>query len=84
MGENVFNFHGNDTDYYEEWFDEVEEQNGWIAMLNVRKHVKEEINDHNLDYYFLMGGELEAVDWRTSTPRQFIKRIEQYVKKRLA
>lgn len=84
VGENVFNFHGNDTDYYEEWFDEVEEQNGWIAMLNVRKHVKEEINDHNLDYYFLMGGELEAVDWRTSTPRQFIKRIEQYVKKRLA
>jgi hypothetical protein len=53
-------------------------------MLNLRKHVKEEINDHNLDYYFLMGGELEAVDWRTSTPRQFIKRIEQYVKKRLA
>ncbi|MCC7452607.1 MAG: hypothetical protein IT222_00460, partial [Crocinitomix sp.] len=84
MGENVFNFHGNDTDYYEEWFEEVEEQNGWIAMLNLRKHVKEEINDHNLDYYFLMGGELSAVDWRTSTPRQFIKRIEQYVKKRLA
>ncbi|MDA7802949.1 hypothetical protein N8987_00040 [Crocinitomix sp.] len=83
IAENLFNFHGNEEDYYEEWFDEVDELNGWIALVNARDHVQDELKAHDLDYYFLMGGELEDVDWRTATPTQFISRIEKYVMNRL-
>ena len=36
IGENVLNFHHSDDAYYEEWFDEVMEDDGWIALLNFR------------------------------------------------
>lgn len=83
IGENLLNFHGNDEDYYEEWFEEVEESEGWNAFVNLRPHVKDELKDYDLDYYFLMGGELEELDWRTATPTQFISRIERYIQNRL-
>jgi hypothetical protein len=83
IAENLLNFHGDLEDYYEEWFEEVEDEEGWIALLNLRPHVKDELNAFDLDSYFLMGGELEEVDWRTATPQQFISRIDQYVQKRL-
>lgn len=83
IAENLFNFHGNEEDYYEEWFEEVNEMDGWIAIVNARPHVIEELRDYDLDSYFLLGGELEEMDWRTATPQQFLARLERYIKKRL-
>ncbi|MCB0779364.1 MAG: hypothetical protein KDC03_07510, partial [Flavobacteriales bacterium] len=34
IGENVLNFHTSDQSYYEEWWEEVEDAGGWIALLN--------------------------------------------------
>ncbi len=83
IAENLLNFHGNDEDYYEEWFDEVQDEDGWITLINLRPHVQEELHNYDLDYYFLMGGQLEEIDWRTATPQQFLSRINGYVKSRL-
>ncbi len=83
IAENLFNFHGNEEDYYEEWFDEVEDQDGWIAFVNLRPHVKEELRNYNLDYYFLQGSELEEMNWRTATPVQFLAKIQNYIQNRL-
>jgi hypothetical protein len=83
IAENLLNFHGNETDYYEEWFEEIQDEDGWIAMVNTRPHVTQELKDYDLDCYFLLGGKLEEVNWRTSTPLQFIDRISTYVQKRL-
>ena len=81
--ENVFNFHAEGDEYYEEWFDEVEDEGGWIALLNLRPHVLEEIQEGGLDHYFVLGGKLDDFSWRTLTPRQFYAQIERYVNKRL-
>lgn len=81
IGENVLNFHYSDDSYYEEWFDELED--GWIAMVNFHDHVMEEFKEIHLDQYFVLGGELEDVSWRTYNPIQFYGKIEQYVQKRL-
>ncbi len=83
IGENVLNFHASDDCYYEEWFDEVEDENGWIAMINFRPHVMEEFQTESIDSYFVSGGELEDVSWRTNTPQQFYNRIKSYVNLRL-
>ena len=37
--EGVLNFHSDTDDYYEEWYQEITEAGGWIAMVNVLDHV---------------------------------------------
>ena len=81
IGENVLNFHASDDCYYEEWFEEVEE--GWIAFLNFRKHVMDEFQQANIDYYIVSGGQLSDVAWRTSTPQQLFDTVSHYVQKRI-
>ena len=83
IAENILNFHASDDCYYEEWFDEVEDESGWIAMLNLRPHVLEEIQSEELDQYFVLGGELSDFAWRTMTPQQFYSKVSGYVQKRL-
>ena len=35
IAENVLNFHSGDRDYYEEWYEEITDENGWIVCLNM-------------------------------------------------
>ena len=81
IGENILNFHASDDEYYKEWFDDVED--GWIVFLNFRKHVLDEFQQANIDYYIIAGGQLNEISWRTSTPQQLFEKVEQYVQKRL-
>lgn len=80
--DNVLNFHASDDCYYEEWFEELEE--GWVAMVNLRPHVYEEICDYQIDQYLLMGGNLNDYEWQKRTPQQVYTQIEALVVKRIA
>ena len=82
IGENVLNFHHSDDAYYEEWFDEVSEEDGWIALLNFREHVLADMQGIDLDSYFVLGGELNEMGWRTFTPEQLCLRIDDCVEHR--
>lgn len=82
IGENVLNFHYSDDCYYEEWFDELED--GYIVLINFHLHVIQELNEIHLDQYFVLGGELAEVSWRTYAPEHFFERINAYVQKRLS
>jgi hypothetical protein len=77
IGENVLNFHYSDDCYYEEWFEEIED--GWIAALNFREHVLQELKNANIDSYFVLGGQLNLVDWRIFTPPNLYRKIESQV-----
>jgi len=81
IGENILNFHASDDCYYQEWFEDIED--GWIAFLNFRKHVLDEFQQANIDYYILSGGKLNDVAWRTSTPQQLFEKVEYFVQKRI-
>ena len=83
IGENILNFHSGDDCYYEEWFDEVTDSDGWIALLNFREHVTEELADTDLDQYFVMGGELQEMGWRTFSPPQLYRKIDDCVMHRI-
>ena len=37
IGENVFNFHNGDRDYYEELYEELADENGWAVMINLHQ-----------------------------------------------
>lgn len=81
IGENILNFHADDDSYYQEWFDEMEE--GWIACINFREHVLEEIKDRRLDYYMATGGRLDDLNWRTFSPKQLFTVVNDIITKRL-
>lgn len=81
IGENVLNFHSSDESYYEEWYDDIDD--GWVAFLNFRKHVLNEFQRSNIDYYILLGGHINEVSWRTFEPNELFEKINNLVQKRL-
>ena len=81
IGENVFNFHGSEDDYYEEWFEDVEE--GWIAAISFRDFVLSEMRSYNIDSYINSGGTLDDLHWRTYTPKRLFALVNSMIQKRL-
>lgn len=80
-GENVFNFHGSDDSYYEEWFEDVED--GWIAGINFQEHVLREMRQYNLDNYLNFGGLLDELPWRTYMPAKLVEVVDGLIQRRL-
>ncbi|MGB6038038.1 MAG: hypothetical protein WBG42_17310 [Cryomorphaceae bacterium] len=83
IGENVLNFHYSDDCYYEEWFEDTSDTDGWIALVNFRDHVLREFDEVGADSYFVLGGRLQDVNWRTKKPTKVFESIAGYVQKRL-
>ena len=81
IGENILNFHALDDDYYQEWFEDIED--GWIVALNFRDHVIREFKRANLDYYMAFGGRFDNFNWRGFEPNQLFLVIEAQMMKRL-
>lgn len=83
LGESIFNFHGSGDDYYEEWFDEVEDSSGWIAAINFPDFVQQELTNFNVDSFINMGGQLDILNWRTLQPKHFYNQVNNMIQKRL-
>ncbi|UBM60925.1 hypothetical protein LAG90_09795 [Marinilongibacter aquaticus] len=81
IGENLLQFHGGDSDYYEEWFEDVED--GWIAALNFREFILDEMKKYRLDYYINLGGTLQMGNWRTVKPKQLVAVVDSLMTRRL-
>ena len=81
IGENILNLHADESDYYQEWFDEIED--GWIVALNFRDHVIREFEHANIDYYIAFGGRFNEFNWRLVNPLHLYTRIEDLINKRL-
>ena len=83
IGENVLNFHYSDDAYYEEWFEDVMDEEGWIVMLNFREHVLKEFEDAGINHYFLSGSGLENISWRAQNPEKIAGEIDRFVQIKL-
>lgn len=74
--EGVLNFHGDETDYYEEWLEEIREDGGWVVLLNTLDHVEQELTQTRLDNYLHFGGHLNSLTWRPQKPERIFEVIE--------
>ena len=83
IGENVLNFHYSDDCYYEEWFEEVTDEEGYIVLLNFREHVLQEFKAGGIDQYFLSGEGFKKVNWRTDDPYKISEMLDQFVQLKL-
>jgi hypothetical protein len=81
IGENVLNYHGDDNCYYEEWWDDIKDDDGWVAMLNFRPHVVEEMVETELQYYVNLEEVFEEVNWRPQSPKKLFQAVDTMILK---
>jgi hypothetical protein len=78
--ENVLNFHSGDKDYYQEWFEEVTDEAGWIVVLNMPEQTQYDFKRAKLHRYLEL---MEIENWRTYKPFHLFKKIDEQMQKRL-
>ena len=81
--ENVLNFHNSDDCYYEEWQDDISDQDGWICLINTLDHVETEMRTISLHYFMEFGSPFNDVNWRILSPEAFFILIESQILKKL-
>lgn len=77
--ENVLNYHGGEDDYYEEWYDDVSDDLGWICFINTLDHVALEMRDTKLQHFVNFGQDFNHLNWRPHKPKSIFLAIEALV-----
>jgi hypothetical protein len=80
IGENVLNFHYDGKDYYEEWYSEIADEDGWLVMLNLSAPAQQEFRKYKLQYFIEL---MEIEDWRVFKPYHLFEKIDNIITKRL-
>ena len=75
--DNVLNFHSGEDDYYEEWYEDLVDEEGWICFMNLNDHVLDEMEDARLQKYVMLGEGFNNVKWRKLNPRTIITAVEE-------
>lgn len=81
IAENVLNFHSSDKEYYEEWYEESAESEGWTVILNMPESTQYDFKKAKLNRYL----ELMPLDnWRTYRPIHLFRKINEEIMHRLS
>lgn len=80
IAENVLNFHSSDDSYYEEWREQLEDDRGWVVLLNMPEQSKYDFKRARLTNYIEM---LELPQWRTMKPDAIFQLIDNLMSRRL-
>lgn len=78
--ENVLNYHSSEADYYQEWFEEVTDEGGWVVSLNMPEQTKHDFTRAKLNYYVEL---MELDNWRVYKPFHLFKKIDEQLTKRI-
>lgn len=78
--ENVLNFHSGDKEYYEEWFEQVTDENGWIVALNMTEASQYDFKRKKLHYLIEL---MQMDNWRIFKPYHLFKKIDDQITNRL-
>jgi hypothetical protein len=71
--ENVLNFHSSDEEYYEEWYEDIKDEGGWIVFLNTPEQTSYDIERSRIKRYIRL---LELPQWRTIQPQHIFQIID--------
>lgn len=80
IAENVMNFHSSDDCYYEEWWEDIKDEGGWIVALNMPEQTRQEFEKARLHHYVHL---LDDEKWRTYQPLHLYNMIDNIMLKRL-
>lgn len=76
IAENVLNFHSSDDSYYEEWREQLSDDNGWVVLLNFPEQSQHDFKRARLTNYVSL---LELPQWRTMKPDLLFQQIDNWM-----
>ncbi|MCH2021215.1 MAG: hypothetical protein MK207_01945 [Saprospiraceae bacterium] len=80
IAENVLNFHASDDCYYEEWYEDVIEEGGWISFVGLQDHVIDEMLEYNIQDYVNLGEDFNII-WRPHKPEIVFEMLDNRIVK---
>ena len=80
VAENVLNFHSSDDSYYEEWKEQLEDDHGWVVIIDMPEQSKYDFRKARLTNYIEL---LELPQWRTLKPDVIFQLVDHEMMKRL-
>lgn len=80
IAENVLNFHSGDKDYYEEWYEETADEQGWVVILNMPEATQQDFRKARLHRYLEL---MDLPEWRTYKPYHLLRKIDTLEQSRL-
>ena len=80
VAENVLNFHSSDESYYEEWREQLEDDNGWVAILNMPGPSQHDFRRSRLTGYITL---LDLPEWRTLKPELLFQQLDNWMIRQL-
>lgn len=80
IAESVLNFHSSDDSYYEDWYEDVKDDGGWIAILNLPAQSEYDFKKARLQRYIYL---TEMPQWRTYLPEHLLSIIEDEMSRRI-
>ena len=81
IGENVLNFHSSDECYYEEWWGEARDRDGWVMALNFHEHVIEEAESSGITEFIHFNKPTQNINWRTIDPLILCQSLDSTISK---
>ncbi len=80
IAENVLNFHSSDDSYYEEWREQLQDDNGWVVILDMPEQSKYDFKKARLTNFVEL---LELPQWRTLKPEFVFQLVDNEMLKRI-
>lgn len=74
--ENVMNYHGGEVDYYEEWYEDIKDEGGWIVPVNMPEHTRYDFEQSSIAQYLRF---FESDNWRTFQPQHFFQLVDNSI-----
>ena len=80
IAENVLNFHSSDDSYYEEWREQLEDDNGWVVIVDMPQQSQYDFKRSRLTNYI---GLLDFPQWRTLKPEVVFQELDNWMLRQL-
>ncbi len=80
IAENVLNFHSSNDDYYEEWREQLQDDNGWVVIIDMPEQSQYDFKRARLTNYITL---FDLPQWRTLKPEIVFQEIDNRMLRRL-
>ena len=80
MAGNVLNFHSSDDSYYEEWKEQLEDNGGWVVIIDMPEQSQYDFKRSRLTNYVTL---IDFPQWRTLKPEFVFQQIDSLMSRQL-
>lgn len=80
IAENVLNFHSSNDDYYDEWREQLEDDNGWVVIIDMPQQSQYDFKRSRLTNYVQL---IDFPQWRTLKPDIVFQQVDNMMMKLL-